>query len=109
MRIDEQRIRDLVPLLREAGVRWDALVDQNVWGSDETANGLGTFCRDAAEVLERTPSVGSLSRQQAERLWRIFAPTSEWDDAVGDVELGNKIFELVNSLFRTFAVDPRGD
>lgn len=33
-----------------------------------------------------------------DELWLWFAPTCQWDDFVGDVELGNRIFKRLNKL-----------
>jgi hypothetical protein len=33
-----------------------------------------------------------------EELWVWFAPTCQWDDFVGDVNLGNLIFEKLNEI-----------
>lgn len=42
---------------------------------------------------------GRLSRASAADLWRAFAPTGDWDDVVGDTELGDEVFELIDSLY----------
>lgn len=41
---------------------------------------------------------GTISDENLEELWLIFAPTSEWDDYVGDVNLGELIFQELSSL-----------
>lgn len=32
------------------------------------------------------------------KLWGWFAPTCEWDDFVGDVELGQKVFDQIEKV-----------
>lgn len=34
-----------------------------------------------------------------ERLWRLFAPTCDWDDAGGSTNLGNLIFGAIGNRF----------
>ena len=36
------------------------------------------------------------------KLYSAFAPTGDWNDSVGDVALGNRIFALVESLYGTW-------
>lgn len=85
----------LVPLLRQAATHWLALGHQDIFGCDDYTDDLGNFCNRVAGSLVK----GTLSEEDAERIWTIFAPTCQWDDSVGNVELGNQIFELVNKLY----------
>lgn len=44
-------------------------------------------------------AAGTLTRSAAAELWRIFAPTCDWDDVGGSVEIGNRIFDLIDTLY----------
>jgi hypothetical protein len=44
-------------------------------------------------------SDGTISFAQKRELWKIFAPTCDWDDVIGDVQLGNEIFGLLDKLY----------
>jgi hypothetical protein len=68
--------------------------------SDHYADELGVFCLNASEKLAH----GTLSSEEKKKLYFIFAPTCEWDDSVGDVELGNKIFEILDATYRDIAL-----
>jgi hypothetical protein len=54
---------------------------------------------DLLSVSRAEISQNSLPASRAADLWHAFAPTSDWDDTVGDVELGNTIFELIEALY----------
>lgn len=64
----------------------------DAWGSI-TASEFAKLIEDACVEV----STDDLSGDSASALWRAFAPTSDWDDGGGDAELGNAIFELLNS------------
>jgi hypothetical protein len=36
--------------------------------------------------------------ENKKELWGIFIPTSDWDDTVGDVELGEEIFQRLGKF-----------
>ncbi|MGY6648086.1 hypothetical protein [Wenyingzhuangia sp. IMCC45574] len=53
------------------------------------------FHRDLVESIQKL-SNGDTS--VVYNLWLWFAPTCQWDDFVGDVVLGEKIFQQLDSL-----------
>ncbi|HUH04644.1 MAG TPA: hypothetical protein VML75_21760 [Kofleriaceae bacterium] len=44
-------------------------------------------------------ATGKISARRRRELWGIFAPTADWDDVIGDVDLGNEIFTLIDLLW----------
>lgn len=56
---------------------------------------LRQLVSDSRSAIE----AGRLSRPSAADLWRAFAPTCDWDDVVGDTELGHEVFELIELLY----------
>jgi hypothetical protein len=62
-----------------------------IWSSYASGPALAEFIRACKDEIEQ----GTISKAQKRELWGIFAPTSDWDDVVGDVWLGNAIFELL--------------
>jgi hypothetical protein len=90
------QVEKLIPLLVKASERFKALGHVDIRDSDHFADDLGTFCLNASEKLAH----GTLSSEEKKKLYFIFAPTCEWDDSVGDVDLGNAIFELLTDLYR---------
>jgi hypothetical protein len=42
---------------------------------------------------------GDVDKTTQSELWGIFAPTCDWDDVVGDSDLGNAIFSIVDRLY----------
>jgi hypothetical protein len=52
-------------------------------------------------VVECTHGIehGTLDLDAEEELWRIFAPAGDWDNVVGDIELGNEIFVQLDRVF----------
>src|SRR5205807_1772337 len=66
-----------------------------IWSRYESGIQIGKFvieCRNA--ILK-----GTITSAQRRELWTIFAPTCDWDDVVGDVQLGNEIFGLLDKLY----------
>jgi hypothetical protein len=90
----------LIPLLQRAASRFLALGHSDIFGSDDYTDKLGIFCQEAASKM----MAGELSDEEATRLYFVFAPTCAWDDSVGDVDLGNSIFRLVDILYRNIAL-----
>ena len=95
----ESAKKELIPLLVNASDCFYALGHVDIWDSDYYADELGAFCRKVSKEL----IAGDISDKDKRKLWLIFAPTCEWDDSVGDVHLGNAIFEFVNSLYGDIA------
>lgn len=90
----------LIPLLQRAASRFLALGHSDIFGCDDYTDKLGIFCQEAASKM----MVGELSDEDATRLYFVFAPTCAWDDSVGDVDLGNSIFRIVDILYRNIAL-----
>jgi len=86
----------LASLLRQAETHWTSMGHQVVRDSDDFADDLGKFCNHVADSLVSK----TLSDADKKKVWTIFAPTCQWDDSGGEPELGDKIFELVDRLFR---------
>jgi len=91
----------LIPLLRKAAMKFNALGHSDIWNSDDYTDELGKLCQNAADNLK----TGTLTDSEAKRLYFVFAPTCEWDDSVGDVDLGNAIFGLMDILYRDIALN----
>jgi hypothetical protein len=85
----------LCELLVTAAFRFYAVGAGPIWSSYESGWDIGNFvngCRNA--ILD-----GNISFAQKRELWKIFAPTCDWDDVIGDVQLGNEIFEILDKLY----------
>lgn len=50
------------------------------------------------DLVDRINKLENGDMSVIEDLWIWFAPTCQWDDFVGDVELGEKIFRQLNRL-----------
>jgi hypothetical protein len=72
-----------------------AAVRGSLWSSYNSGSDLGKFLLECKEDIEQ----GTIDLAHKKELWGIFAPTCDWDDNVGDVDLGNEIFELVAKLY----------
>jgi hypothetical protein len=88
---DDVKLRHL---LVAAGRRF-AAVRGPIWSSYETGSEIAQFVFQCKNDIEH----GTLELFQKQELWGIFAPTRDWDDVVGDVELGNEIFALLEKLY----------
>ena len=53
------------------------------------------FLRD---LIDRTTKIESGDLSVIDELWGWFAPTCQWDDFVGDIELGERIFQKLNRI-----------
>ena len=42
----------------------------------------------------------SIIDNELKKLWEIFAPTCDWDDFRGDVDLGDDIFGDISTIFK---------
>jgi hypothetical protein len=72
-----------------------AAVQGPIWSSYDSGRDIANFvleCRNAVE--QRT-----ITLAQKKELWGIFAPTCDWDDVVGDVNLGHAVFDLLDNLY----------
>lgn len=84
----------LCELLEAAAVRFDALGDLIGSHYDSGAE-LAHYLRGRIQEIE----AGKLSLVNKQELFGIFAPTSDWDDTVGDVALGNEIYALIKQSY----------
>ena len=92
----DKEVEKLIPLLNEASKRFLELGHVDIWDTDYYADDLEMFCKEVSDKILN----GTISLDEKRKLWGIFAPTCGWDDSVGDVKLGNKIFELIDKLYR---------
>jgi len=84
----------LLALLRDAEQRLLSPSIDDTWSCLSRDQFITLVSTSRVEIAE-----GNLARPKAEELWHAFAPTCDWDDMVGDVELGNAIFELIEALY----------
>ena len=85
---------DLCRLLATAAERL-AAVTGPVWSRYDSGPALAEFVlRCRSEIADGT--IGPADRRE---LWTVFAPTCDWDDVVGDVALGNEVFDLLDRLY----------
>lgn len=96
----KEQENQLILLLRQAAQRWLTLGHQDIWDSEHYTDELGDFCNQAADKIESN----AISDDEKKRLYFMFAPTCEWDDSVGDSDLGNKIFGCLEKLYREVAL-----
>jgi len=87
----------LVKLLRRAA--WSLKQKESysystLTGDFDNSHRLAEFISAAADQIEK----GDF--RSGNKLWDIFAPTCEWDDANGAEKLGNWIFALLDPQFR---------
>ena len=66
-----------------------------IWSSYDSGSDIARVVLDCRKGIEQ----GTITLAQKKELWRIFAPTCDWDDVVGDVDLGNEIFALADRLY----------
>ena len=94
MIIKRKDTSQLVALLFEAAARFRALGNRPIWSSYADGPAVAAFLeRSATEIDQR-----KISQESANELWGIFAPTSDWDDCVGDVELGERVFGAIDEV-----------
>jgi hypothetical protein len=60
----------------------------------DSAEDLAAFIESQVTCLINN----ELTKENLEELWTIFAPTSEWDDHIRDIELGESIFRELDFL-----------
>ena len=70
----------------------------DVMSNYDSADGLAAFVDSQMTYLAKD----EISEEALAELWRIFAPTSEWDDYIGDIDLGESIFQDLNRLKSNF-------
>ena len=87
---------ELLRLLAAAESKLRALGDKPVWSSYESGPAMADFVAHARVQIEND----AITQAEKSELWGIFAPTCDWDDAVGDVQLGNDIFSILDVMYR---------
>ncbi len=50
------------------------------------------------DIVDRIKRLESGDKSVIEDLWIWFAPTCQWDDFVGNIELGERIFQKLDKL-----------
>jgi hypothetical protein len=83
----------LVALLHRAAAEMLAAGEAFYLGKHDTCAGLGRFISASTEALVSGDSLA------AKELWFVFAPTCDWDDAGGSLDLANTIFELLDQVY----------
>lgn len=91
-------VQTLIPLLNRAAQELHAIGDAPTLTSYDTSRGLGDFIAKAAAKLGRGNDTDAIE------LYFIFAPTCDWDDSGGSLELGNKVFAQLDLLYRERAL-----
>ena len=56
---------------------------------------MAAFLRKCIAGIEN----GTIDKSEKHRLWCFFAPTSDWDDMLVNVDLGNRVFWLLDALY----------
>lgn len=82
----------LFPLLRAAAAEMLAAGEASYLGEHDTCAGLGRF------IAFKTEALLSGCKSAARDLWLVFAPTCDWDDVGGSMDLANEIFEQLGRL-----------
>jgi len=57
---------------------------------------IAQFVRECVKSIR----AGTCDQGRKLELMTIFAPTCDWDDIVGDVELGNQVYSSLTCLYR---------
>lgn len=93
--VTEKKLKTLIALLAEAAAEMKGLGDRvTLWSKYDT-------CQDLGEFLEKcVKRLANGNEEDIRELWGIFAPTSDWDDSGGSEALANKIFKLLEILYR---------
>lgn len=89
----EQELKELIDLLKQAAQEMIAKGPLSTLTEYDTCENLGVYLKKTATKLEQEKEIDIFE------LWGIFAPTSVWDDSGGSEELANKIFELIKKCF----------
>lgn len=86
--------RKLARLLRDAGALMTSYGPVTYFGSYyDNCEELGKVIGVEAEKLANNEKADLTS------LWKIFAPTCDWDDAGGSLDLANEIFSILDKLW----------
>lgn len=87
---------DLLVLLAQAEDKFRQVGNKPIWSSYASGPEIANLISSACSQIE----AGHIDNETSKKLWTIFAPTCDWDDVIGDVVLGNAIFEILDSLYR---------
>ena len=88
-------LKTLLALLVMAAAEMKGLGSKTtLWSKYDTCGDLGEFLENAVGRL----AFGN--EEDVPELWGIFAPTSDWDDSGGSEALANKIFQLLEVLYK---------
>jgi hypothetical protein len=101
--LDFSQKNALLRLLVAAERKLRALGDEPVWSSYESGAAIADFVAHARRQIEND----TITQPEKSELWGIFAPTSHWDDVIGDVQLGNDIFSILNGMYRRDIHSPK--
>jgi hypothetical protein len=85
---------ELLPLLKIAADKFAARKGP-IWSDYSSGEELAQVVRNCMDCIR----AGTLDQKQKKQICLIFAPTCDWDDVVGDVELGNEIFTILQGLY----------
>ena len=94
--LDFSRKSQLMRLLVAAESKLRALGNKPVWSSYESGPAIADFVAHARRQIEND----AITQAEKSELWGIFAPTCDWDDVVGDMQLGNDIFSILDTMYR---------
>lgn len=87
---------ELISLLDVAAGKL-AAVTGPIWSSYDSGQEIAAFVLECKEAIDRS----TITLAQKRELWGIFAPTCDWDDVVGDCELGNSVFSIIDAIYGT--------
>src|SRR5205814_2266810 len=62
--------------------------------------GIVTTHQLATLIEQLSCDLGARDKLTARRLWGIFGVAGAWDDAQGDADLGQHVFELLDAAYR---------
>jgi hypothetical protein len=94
MWFESRRRKKLCSLLVIAAEKL-AAVQGPIWSSYDSGRDIANFVLECRNAIEQ----GTITVAQKKELWGIFPPTSDWDDVVGDVILGETVFQLLKHLY----------
>ncbi len=72
-----------------------AAVQGPIWSSYDSGAEIAEFVIECKRAIEG----GTITLTQKRELWGIFAPTCDWDDVVGDCDIGNRLFSVIDALY----------
>ena len=87
--------KDLIELLHQASDRVSAIKGP-ILSSYRDGESIAIFIRKICHQIE----LESIVIEDIKELWGIFSPTCDWDDVVGDVKMGNEIFDEICARYK---------